>query len=425
MSEFNDFIKLFESSEEDTIQDDAKTPIILIDDDESIRRGFSRAFSHKYDITTAESGRRGLEILSDEFHCIILDVKMRDLDGFSTYSKLKEKCPEIPIIFYTAFQSEHDLQEIINKYKPEGYVEKGRDISFLENLIENAINKYKLVLENEAYKGELEEKVENKTKELMQIQDEKHLLELDLTIGDQIFNIMYSDLPLLINSVSTYFNATENVINAWEDYQKAIKKEIDVEAAFENLDCELEKMAKTGELGHSLIDDYRNYTRALLELRGSDNRIRNPNRDLKYLQSLINNKFGFIDADLELELSNDIPDIYVTGRAQSSFLEIAINSVKNNNTKKLLGKTELVKASELNGFTHDMVGIHIYTDGTSIDDDSAPFKKDLFAVASSRTDLYRTKARIERNGGVIRLEEVDLPDYNNHFAIYLPVQRIV
>jgi len=425
MSEFNEFIRLFESSKEDTIQDDAKTPIILIDDDESIRRGFIRALSHKYDVTTAESGRRGLEILSDEFHCIILDVKMRDLDGFSTYSMLKEKCPEIPIIFYTAFQSEHDLQEIINKYKPEGYIEKGRGISFLENLIENAIKKYKLVLENEAYKGGLEKKVENKTKELMQIQDDKHLLELDLTIGDQIFNIMYSDLPLLINSISTHFNVSENVINAWEDYQKALKKEIDVDTAFNNLDGELEKMAKTRELGNSLIEDYRNYTRALFELRGSDNRTRNPNQDLQYLQSLISTQFGFIDANLELELSNDIPDISVIGRAQSSFLEIVINSVRNNNTKKLLGRTELVKSSELNSFTNDMVGIHIYTDGTYIDNDSALFKKDLFGVASSRTDLYRTKARIERNGGIIRLEEVDIPNYSNHFAIYLPVQRIM
>ncbi len=117
--------------------------------------------------------------------------------------------------------------------------------------------------------------------------------------------------------------------------------------------------------------------------------------------------------------------LHVTGRAQTSFLEIVINSVKNNNTKKLLGRTELVKPSELNGFTHDMVGIHIYTDGTYIDHDSDLFKKDLFAVASSKIDLYRTKVRIERNGGVIRLEEVDLPDYNNHFGIYLPVQRIV
>jgi adenylate cyclase len=93
----------------------------------------------------------------------VLDVKMKKMDGFETFPKLKEKCPDVLIIFYTAFQSEHDLREVINKFKPAGYVEKGRDINFLEHLIENAVKKYKLVLENKNYQKNLEQLVEERT----------------------------------------------------------------------------------------------------------------------------------------------------------------------------------------------------------------------------------------------------------------------
>jgi len=131
MNDFDKLLKKFEEPKEEVPVEEERPLILFIDDDESMRRGLNAALSHKYEIMTAESGTKGMEILSKDVQCVILDVKMRELNGFSTYPKLKEKCPDVPIIFYTAFQSEHDLQEVINKYKPEGYAEKGRDINFL------------------------------------------------------------------------------------------------------------------------------------------------------------------------------------------------------------------------------------------------------------------------------------------------------
>jgi len=157
-----------------------KSTILVIDDDESMRRGLRSALSNIYHILTVESGKKGVEILSNDINCVILDVKMKELNGFSTYPKLKSKCPNVPIIFYTAFQSEHDLQDVINKYKPEGYVEKGRDISFLRNLIENAVKKHKLVLENEEYKLDLEVRVEKRTLLYKEQKDKAERLFKDL-----------------------------------------------------------------------------------------------------------------------------------------------------------------------------------------------------------------------------------------------------
>ncbi|MCP4575852.1 MAG: response regulator [Deltaproteobacteria bacterium] len=155
MTEFTDLLKQFEP-EEESLKDDSKVPILVVDDDESIRRGLTRVFSKKYEVLTAECGKEAVNALSDAVHCVILDVKMKEQNGFATYPKLKAKSPNVPIIFYTAFQSEHDLQGVINKFKPEGYVDKGQDVTFLDNLVGNAVHKYELILQNDEYKRDLE-----------------------------------------------------------------------------------------------------------------------------------------------------------------------------------------------------------------------------------------------------------------------------
>ena len=163
MSEFEDLLKKFEDPTREVVVENGRPVVLVIDDDESIRFGLTRILSKKYQVLTSESGHEGLDLLSNQIYCVVLDVKMKKMNGFETFPKLKEKCPDVLIIFYTAFQSEHDLREVINKFKPEGYVEKGRDINFLEHLIENAVKKYRLVLENKRYQKNLEQLVAERT----------------------------------------------------------------------------------------------------------------------------------------------------------------------------------------------------------------------------------------------------------------------
>jgi len=154
MDKLNEMLGKFEESPKFDKPERDKPVILIIDDDSSIRRGLSRALSHKYSVITVDSAKKGVDVLSIDVHCVILDVKMKEMNGFEAYPKLKEKNPDVPIIFYTAFQSEHDLKKVINEYKPEGYVEKGSDIDLMEELIEKAVQTYKSF-------REIKEKVQN------------------------------------------------------------------------------------------------------------------------------------------------------------------------------------------------------------------------------------------------------------------------
>ena len=125
----------------------SKSCILVIDDDASIQRGLTTYFSNTYQVEVAGNGQEGIDtLLKTSVHCIILDVKMKRMNGFDTFPKLKEINPELPIIFYSAFQNEHDLKSILNRYNPEGYFAKGDDIEKLRSAIDKSIHKFLNIL---------------------------------------------------------------------------------------------------------------------------------------------------------------------------------------------------------------------------------------------------------------------------------------
>lgn len=140
--------------------------ILVIDEDPAVRRYLLEALDANYQVLTAADGEHGLKLFSADVHTVIIDINMKSGDGFTVYSRLKSIRATVPFIFYTAFQSVQNLQDIINTFNPEGYIDKGRDLSFLKNLLRKAVHRYALILDNEKYERELEKKVIERTNEL-------------------------------------------------------------------------------------------------------------------------------------------------------------------------------------------------------------------------------------------------------------------
>jgi len=81
--------------------------ILLIDDDESLRRVTEYNLSEAgFDLITAGSGREGLDLFSrNDPDLVITDVKLGDMDGLEVLAAIKREAPEIPVIVITAFGS--------------------------------------------------------------------------------------------------------------------------------------------------------------------------------------------------------------------------------------------------------------------------------------------------------------------------------
>lgn len=157
MSEFEDLLKQFGASTEDETLEPIKPSVLIVDDDESIRRGVKRTLSRYWTVTAAESGEEGIEVFkSGNFWTIILDIKMPGMSGFEVCEKINEIDSNVPIIFYTAFQNEHDIQLVLNKYRPFAYLDKGGQYDLIET-VKSAVEKYQRVLRRYSYQKKLED----------------------------------------------------------------------------------------------------------------------------------------------------------------------------------------------------------------------------------------------------------------------------
>jgi DNA-binding NtrC family response regulator len=81
--------------------------ILLIDDDESLRRVTGHNLEGAgFAVRLAASGRQGLELFKAEnFDLVITDIQLGDLDGLAVLAAIKEQAPETPVIVITAFGS--------------------------------------------------------------------------------------------------------------------------------------------------------------------------------------------------------------------------------------------------------------------------------------------------------------------------------
>jgi DNA-binding response OmpR family regulator len=82
--------------------------ILIIDDEEAIRRSFELALKESgYKVTTVSSGEKGIdELKNNSYQLVFLDLKMPQMNGTQTLKKIREFSSSIPIYIVTAFHKE-------------------------------------------------------------------------------------------------------------------------------------------------------------------------------------------------------------------------------------------------------------------------------------------------------------------------------
>ncbi len=141
-----------------------RVKILIVDDDPSIRNMLTIVLKKSgYGVVGTDSGKSTLDKLKKEtFDLIISDIKMQDINGIELLKKIKSINPEIPVIMITAFASTNDAVEAM-KLGAEDYVTKPFNLDELKIIIERAIYKKNIEIENIQLKSRLtdKEKFEN------------------------------------------------------------------------------------------------------------------------------------------------------------------------------------------------------------------------------------------------------------------------
>ena len=117
-----------------------KNKILVVDDEEALRTVLSTELEGEgYQVSTAGDGEEAIKILgSQQFHLILLDIKMPNVDGFEVLKFVKQKQPSTKVIMLTGFA---DLKNAIESKKlgAEDCVSKPYDLVDLLTTVERVL----------------------------------------------------------------------------------------------------------------------------------------------------------------------------------------------------------------------------------------------------------------------------------------------
>ncbi|CAN5146314.1 sigma-54 dependent transcriptional regulator [soil metagenome] len=135
---------------------DNKPTILVTDDEKSIRNSLREILEFEsYNVLVAEDGESALNTVRNEkVDLLILDIKMKGMDGIEVLEKVKEIEAELPVIMISG----HGTIKIAVEATKMGafdFIEKPPDLNRLLISVRNALSRNKLVEENKRIRSEL------------------------------------------------------------------------------------------------------------------------------------------------------------------------------------------------------------------------------------------------------------------------------
>ena len=169
---------------------DARSVILVVDDDETSRRVLSRLLSREgFEVLTAADGSLGLEVLrTQSVDFVFTDIHMPNLDGLGLLKEIKSLAPEIPVLVMTGFGTIETAIEALREGAYD-YVKKPIEPKYLLHRLKNA-------LEHSMMRREI-----RRLRELMDRDESSRLLgegEAMRQLRDVIARVARNDITVLI-----------------------------------------------------------------------------------------------------------------------------------------------------------------------------------------------------------------------------------
>lgn len=114
--------------------------ILIVDDEVKMCFTLTKLFElSNYSVAIAHNGLEALDkIDSFQPHCILLDIRMPQMNGVEVLKKVKQEHPEIVVIMTTAMATEESQEECLNAGAAE-YLIKPIDFKTLLETIKNCV----------------------------------------------------------------------------------------------------------------------------------------------------------------------------------------------------------------------------------------------------------------------------------------------
>ena len=93
----------------------AKTKILVVDDDEVVRLSHLRSLTGaNYNVEAVWNGNEALRVMAEHpFDLILLDLRMPGLDGMSVLKTIKERWPDSEVVIITGYPTVETAKEAV------------------------------------------------------------------------------------------------------------------------------------------------------------------------------------------------------------------------------------------------------------------------------------------------------------------------
>ena len=137
----------------------ANEHILLVDDEDGMRRLLSRVLSREgYETTAVSNGAEALRhVANDRFDLVVTDIKMPEMDGLELLRELKEFEPSLPIIVITAYGTVENAVEALRAGAYD-YIAKPFETDEIKLTVAKVLERERLLAENLYLHAELEER---------------------------------------------------------------------------------------------------------------------------------------------------------------------------------------------------------------------------------------------------------------------------
>ena len=132
--------------------------ILIVDDERGTREALGRFLRMDYDVTLAEDGEIGLNLLArNNYDLVLSDIRMPGADGMTVLNESLKKTPPPPCILFTAYGSIEAAVEAM-KHGAFDFVTKPVNLDQLDILIQRALESGRIKEENAELKKRLDSK---------------------------------------------------------------------------------------------------------------------------------------------------------------------------------------------------------------------------------------------------------------------------
>ncbi|MBW1887135.1 MAG: response regulator, partial [Deltaproteobacteria bacterium] len=356
--------------------------ILLVDDEEGIRKVLGISLTDiGYQVLAAENGEEALKLFKEMQPQIVLtDIKMPGMDGIELLKKIKEESPDTEVIMITGHgDMELAIQSL--KFGATDFITKPINDEALEIALKRANEKITLKTKLMEYTENLENLVEEKTKQLL---DTERLAAVGQTVAGLSHGI-------------------KNISGGLRGGTFVLEKGIELDNKKylrQGWDMVKGNVARLKDMALDLL----NYTKE----REPDYQICHPNRPIQEVYDFMLPHAREQGVIFELELNEDLQDICFDEEAiYRCLLNLVSNAIdactdvscSNKQTKVIL------RSLQAEGWAAEY---QVIDDGCGMDEDTrAKIFQSFFSTKGSKGTgfgLMITKKIIDEHGGVIELE---------------------